>query len=152
MAYERLILNDVIEFANYETGALNVCLTGCGFGGFHATNIAFRHHDKVGYLFSMGGVFDIKQFILGYYDDNCYFNNPMDYLPNLEDEWYLSRIKKINIVLRTVKWDINLDENKNLSGIFNSKEINHWLDIRGMRGDDWNYWKEMFPNYLSLIK
>jgi len=151
LAYERLILNDVIEFAKFETGAPNVCVAGCSFGGYHAANIAFRHPEKVGYLFSMGGAYDIKQFIMGYYDENCYFNNPPDYLPNLTDGWYLDQIKKMGIVLGTGEWDIFLEDNKRLSDILGSKGINHWLDIRGWTRHDWKWWKEMFPAYLSQI-
>lgn len=151
IAYERLILNDVIEFAKFETGAKNVCVAGCSFGGYHAANIAFRHPDKVGYLISMGGTYDIKQFIMGYYDENCYFNNPPDYLPSLNDGWYLDQIKRMGIVLGTGEWDICLEENKRLSSILNSKGINHRLDVRGFTGHDWNWWKEMFPAYLYQI-
>ena len=30
----------------------------------------------------------------GYYDDNVYFNNPADYLPNLNDDYYLPILQK----------------------------------------------------------
>jgi esterase/lipase superfamily enzyme len=151
MAYERVILNDVIEFAKYETGSKTVGVAGCSFGGYHALNIAFRNPDKVSYLFTMGGAYDIKQFIMGWYDDNCYFNNPPDYMSNLNDEWYLTRIRKMGIVLGTGEWDICLEENKRMSGILGAKGISHWLDIRQGTGHDWPWWKEMFPHYLSQI-
>jgi esterase/lipase superfamily enzyme len=99
----------------------------------------------------MGGAYDIKQFIYGYYDDNCYFNNPPDYLPNLEDEWYLSRIRKINISLRTGDKDFCLPENLNLSEILKSKKIEHQLQIRHNTGHDWNWWLDMFRNYITEI-
>ena len=152
IGYENLILNDVIEFAKHETGEKRVAVAGCSFGAYHAANLAFRHPDKVSYVISMGGAFDIKQFIMGYYDDDCYFNNPPDYLPNLNDEWYLSRIKKMGIVLGTGEWDICLDENKNLSNILNAKGIQHWFDVRNGVGHDWHWWREMFPHYLAQIK
>jgi esterase/lipase superfamily enzyme len=152
IGYENLILNDVIEFAKHETGVKKVALAGCSFGAYHAFNLAFRHPDKVSYAISMGGAFNIKQFIMGYYDDNCYFNNPPDYLPNLDDEWYLSRIKNMGIVLGTGEWDFCLDENRNLSNILNAKGIQHWLDVRNGVGHDWHWWREMFPHYLSQIK
>jgi esterase/lipase superfamily enzyme len=72
-------------------------------------------------------------------------------MPNLNDEWYLERIKKMGIVLGTGEWDICLDENKRMSGILSSKGIPHWLDIRQGTGHDWPWWKEMFPLYLSKI-
>ncbi|PKL82693.1 MAG: esterase [Ignavibacteriae bacterium HGW-Ignavibacteriae-3] len=151
LAYERMILNDVIGFAKFETGSEKVGVAGCSFGGYHAANIAFRNPDKIGYMFSMGGAFDIKQFIMGHYDDDCYFNNPFDYLPNLNDEWYLDNIKSMGIVLGTGEWDMCLQENERLSDILNSKGIEHWLDIRRWTGHDWRWWREMFPIYLSKI-
>lgn len=151
MAYEQVILHDVIDFAIYESESPKVAVAGCSFGGYHALNIAFKHPEKIGYLFSMGGAFDIKQFIHGHYDDNCYFNNPPDYMPNLGDEEILKNIKEMGIVLGTGEWDMCLEENKRMSGILASKNIIHWLDIRQNTGHDWQWWKKMFPHYLSMI-
>jgi esterase/lipase superfamily enzyme len=152
MAYEQMILHDVIEFARYETGNSRVALAGCSFGAYHASNMAFRHPDLTGYLICMGGCYDIKQFIYGFYDDNCYFNNPVDYVPGLQDSWYLDRYKKMGIVFGTGDGDMCLEDNKRISGILASKGIEHWLDIRPGTGHDWQWWREMFPFYLAQIK
>ncbi len=151
-AYENLVLNDVIEFARYETGYKRVCLSGCSFGGYHASNIAFRHPDRAAYLFTMGGAFDIKQFIMGYFDDNCYFNNPPDYLANLSDDWYLDRMRKMGIIFGTGELDMCVQDNIRVSEILNKLSVPHWLDNRKNTGHDWKWWKEMFPYYLSKIE
>jgi esterase/lipase superfamily enzyme len=151
IAYENVILNDVIEFAKYESGEKKVCVCGCSFGGYHALNLAFRHPDKIDSLISVGGTFDIRRFIMGHFDDDCYFNNPPEYMPNLNDEWFLERIKKIEIILGTGEWDINLEENKQMSGVLTSKNIPHQLDIRSFATHDWKWWKEMLPVYLTSI-
>ena len=152
MAYENVILHDVIDQALRETGNSKVAVAGCSFGGYHAANIAFRHPEVIGYVMSMGGAFDIKQFIHGYYDDNCYFNNPPDYLPSLSDPSQLGQLREMGIVLGTGEWDMCLDQNVKLSHILNAKDIRHWLDVREGTGHDWSWWREMFPQYLSQIK
>lgn len=152
IGYENVILNDVIEFVKYETGRTKVGVAGCGFGGYHAANIAFRHPDKIGYLISMSGEFDIKKFIMGYYDDDCYYNNPPDYLPGLKDYYILQEIKSMGIVLSTGVHDFSLDENVRLSNILNEKGINHWLDVVPGGRHDWHWWKESFPKYLSRVE
>jgi len=152
IAFEEVILNDVIEFAFLDTGFDKVGLAGCSFGGYHSANIAFRNPDKVRYLFTMGGASNIKRFLDGYYDDSCYFNNPPDYLVNLTDDKILDAIKKIGIVLGTGEFDMCLDENKELSRILSLKQIPNWLDVRKNTGHDWNWWKEMFVEYLNKIK
>jgi esterase/lipase superfamily enzyme len=151
IGYENAMLYDVIDYAIYESGKDKVTVGGCGFGGYHAINFAFKHPDKVANVISIGAFFDIKRFIFGYYDENCYFNNPPDYMPNLEDPWYLNKIKKMKIILGTGEWDQNLEENKRLSGILSKKEISHLLDIKQNAGGDWGWWREMFPGYINRI-
>ncbi len=150
--YENLILKEVIDYAIYESGFKKVALSGCSFGGYHAVNISLKHPDRIGYLFTMGGASNIKRFLDGYYDDNCYFNNPPDYLPNLKDEWYLDRIKQIKIIFGTGDNDMCLEENKILSEVLTTKQIPHELDLRKDTGHDWKWWKEMFVEYLNKIK
>ena len=151
MAYERAILYDVIDFARYETGRSRVGVAGCSFGGYHALNLGLRNPDRIGYIFSMSGSFDIQQFIMGYYDDNCYYNNPPDYIPGLNDSHYLNGIRSMGIVLGTGEWDMCLEDNKKMSLMLAGKDINHWLDVKKWAGHDWPWWREMFPRYLSQI-
>jgi len=151
MGYENVILHDVMTRACEETGRDRVATAGCSFGGYHAVNMALRHPDRVGYTFAMGAAMDIKPFLDGYYDDNCYYNNPPDFLPNLSDPWYLDRIRQMGISLGTGEWDFCRDETVRLSNIMNSKGIDHWLDVRSGAGHDWPWWREMFPEYLSQI-
>lgn len=146
--YENAILEEVIEYALHKTRFDKVIVCGCSFGGYHASNLAFRHPDKISGLFTMGGAYDIKRFIYGYYDDNCYFNNPPDYMPNLNDNWYLSRIREMKIILGTGDTDFCLPENLRLSEILKSKNINHMLDVRPFTGHDWQWWNLMFRDYL----
>ncbi len=145
--YDKLIADEISPRALYETGHSKIVTAGCSFGGYHAVNIAFRHPAITGYCFSMSGAFDIKQFMEGYYDDNVYFNNPVDFIPGATDP----ELWKIGIVLGTADHDICLADNKRLSGILDNKNITHWLDIRPDATHDWPVWRTMFPAYLSLL-
>ena len=143
--YARLIHDEILQRALQETGYAKAVTAGCSFGGYHAVNTAFRHPDLIGYCLSMSGAFDISHFADGYYDDNIYFNNPVDYIPGNNNP----EIWKMGIILGTASFDICLEENKRLSGILHSKNINHWLDIRQNATHDWPVWREMFPAYLE---
>ena len=151
IAYENTIINEVIGYIKHDTGLDKTAATGCSLGAYHAANLAFRHPDLISHVFGMGGIFNIKQFIFGFYDDNSYFNNPPDYLPNLNDPWYLDRIREMKIVLGTGSDDMYLKENISLSDILKQKNINHWLDIRNSEGNDFSAWRKMLPRYLGLI-
>jgi len=145
--YDHLLLEEVLPRVRHETGYSRVAVAGCSFGGYHATNFAFRHPGLTGYCFSMSGVFDIRSFVDGYYDDNVFFNNPVDFIPGAQDP----ELWKMGIVLGTAERDICRGQNERMSRLLADKNITHWLDIRPDRDHDWPVWKEMFPHYLSLL-
>lgn len=151
MAYENVIFHEVLPLALGETGKSKVCVGGCSFGAYHAANFAFRHPETTGYVISMGGAFNIKQFIQGYYDDNCYFNNPPDYVSNVEESEYLNAMRKVGIILGSGEEDMCLQENRRFSQVLERKGITHWLDVRPGAEHDWPVWREMFPQYLSIM-
>ena len=146
--YDKMLLDELVPWAMHETGVGKVVMAGCSFGGYHAANFAFKHPEKVAHLFTMGGAFDIKIFTDGFYNDDVFYNNPVDFLPgsNQPELW------QMNIILGTSEYDICKEYNIQLSNILAQKNINHWLDIRPNASHDWPIWREMFPHYLSTIK
>jgi len=147
--YERYVLQEFVPFLKWKNWSPQIAVTGCSFGGYHALNFAMRHPDLVGCMVSMGGAFDIKQFLDGYYDDNCYFNNPPDYLLNMSDEWFLSWYRQMRIVLATGEWDMCMDQNVKMAHILGTKGIAHWLDVWGDHtGHDWPWWQRMAEKYF----
>lgn len=145
--YDKMINHEVVEKIRYHTPVGKVVMAGCSFGAYHAANYAFRHPGYVSHLFCMSGAYDIKSFLHGYYDENVYFNNPMDYMPGATDPelWHM------DIVLGTSDQDICLNDNIAMSELLHSKGIGHWLDVRPNATHDWAVWREMFPHYLSRI-
>jgi esterase/lipase superfamily enzyme len=149
--YERYLIHELIAYIRSRNSAPELALTGCSFGGYHVLNFALRHPELVTHAVSMGGAFDIHQFLNGYYDENCYFNCPPDFLPNLNDDWYLSRYRtRTRIVLATGEQDICLDENVRMGRIMESKGIPHRLDVWGDHtGHDWPWWQRMAQKYFG---
>lgn len=146
--YDRMILEEVVSRAQNETGHHKVAVAGCSFGAYHATNFGFKHPEVVGYIFNMGGAFDIKMQLDGYYDDTCYYNNPPDFVPGLQNP----AIYEMGVVFGAGEHDFCLQANIQMSEILNRKGLNNWLDIRQGGNHDWPIWREMFPDYLAQIK
>ncbi|MFT4033242.1 MAG: alpha/beta fold hydrolase [Siphonobacter sp.] len=145
--YDRFLNEELVPWIQRECSVPEIAVAGCSFGGFQAANYAFKHPEKVSHLFTMGAAFDIRDFMNGYYDDNVYFNNPPDYLPNANNP----ELWKMKIILGTCSADFCKPETERLSSILNQKHIHHWLDIRWHGTHDWPIWREMFPEYLSTI-
>lgn len=145
--YDDFIYNEILGQAFEQTGRRKAVMAGCSFGAYHAANFSFRHPEKVNCMIAMSGIFDIRDYTDGYYDDQIYFNNPVDFLPadNRAALWDLG------IILGTTEQDICLEQNQRLSAILEKKAMAHWLDIRGHQPHDWPVWQEMFPHYISIL-
>lgn len=149
--YEQYIINEAIPFIKGRNFVHKLHVTGCSFGGYHAINFTLRHPELVDSCISLGGAFDIKPFLQGYYDDDVYFNNPPDYLPGMKNDWYLSRYRaEVGFILAAGEWDMCLDANLKLSAALNDKGVKHWLDVWGDHAKhDWPWWHMMIRKYLS---
>lgn len=151
VTYEEYIQHEVVPLMQQRGGRHRIGVAGCSFGGFHAVNFALRHPDLISQCVSMSGAFDIKSFLDGYYDENCYFNNPVDYLPQVSDAWYLDQYRNdIGWVFAAGEHDICLEANRRISGIFDAKGIPHWFDFWGLGAyHDWPLWQLMVKKYLG---
>lgn len=151
LAYERMIMHEVVERATYETGHYRVIAAGCSFGGFHALNIAFKNPHRFAYTISMSGAFDIKSFLDGYYDDNCYFNNPVDYMANMNHGQHYDMIREMGIILASGEHDACKGDNEYMSSLLRRNGIPHWFECNNGVGHDWGWWREMLPRFLGTI-
>jgi esterase/lipase superfamily enzyme len=152
MAYDAYIHEELLPLMRrYNGGQQRIAVTGASFGGYHCTNYALRHPDAVCACVSMSGAYDIRQFLGDYYDQNCYFSNPVDYLPALTDEWYLGQYRHdIRWIFGAGEHDICLNANRHISDLFNAKGIPHWFDYWGLGAvHDWPLWHLMARKYFG---
>jgi len=151
LAYESVLLNEVIPWTKHDTGIDKVIYVGPSFGGYHAINTAFRFPGLCSHTISMSGAFDMRDFMDGHYDQELYFNNPVDYVGGIQEGEQLQQIRNLNIILEVSDDDICKDDNFNFSKLLNSKGIGHWFDFRAGTKHDWPVWHETLPLYLSKI-
>jgi esterase/lipase superfamily enzyme len=146
--YDKMLTDELMPWAQHETGVGKVAVAGCSFGGYHAANFAFKHPERWPTCLPWAAPLILKCLPMGFIDDDIFYNNPVDFLPgsNKPELW------QMNIILGTSEHDMCKDYNIRMSNILNEKHINHWLDIRPFANHDWPIWKEMFPHYLSTIK
>jgi len=85
---------------------IGISTMGMSFGAYHAANSLFKHPDVIKRCFAMSGVYDLRNFMDGTYDDNFYFNNPVDYLANLSDPWVFEQLASCDIPHRDGHWPV----------------------------------------------
>lgn len=153
--YDRYILDEVLPLIRNECGAdARPITTGASLGAFLSANAYFRHPDLFRGVIAMSGSYDIRSYLKGYTDDNVYFNNPADYLRNLNDDYHLPilrRAEAIYIVSGQGAYEAP-ERSRDLSGILSSKGIPHKLELWGHDvNHDWPWWRKMLPHYLGRI-
>jgi esterase/lipase superfamily enzyme len=155
VAYDRYVAEEVGPFIAWHcrTPDIGIATTGASFGALHAANTLFKHPDKFRTLIAMSGTYDLRGYCADYYDENIYFNNPVDYMANLSDPWYLDRIRGARILLLTGQgaWE-EPEETHKLARILQAKGIPHHLDLWGHDvPHDWPTWKAMLEVYIPKL-
>jgi esterase/lipase superfamily enzyme len=147
--YEDYIMAEVLPLTQRMNWSPKRITMGCSFGGYHAADLALRHPDVFTGFLSMGGAFDTTNFLRGYHDSDVYFHQPMQYLHNMHDSWFLDRYRRNTYVLATGEWDICRGANERMAGLMHSKGIPCKLDVWGDHSmHDWPEWKKMIQTYL----
>ncbi len=153
--YDRYIVDEVLPLIRNDNGpAARPITTGASLGAFLAANEYFKHPDLFRGTIPMSGSYDIRSYLNGYYDDNVYFNNPVDYLSNLNDEHYLPILRQADSIYILSGQGSYEDPKRSqqLSEILISKGIPHTLDLWGPDvNHDWPWWRKMLPHVLGKI-
>ena len=153
--FDSYIRNEVVPFIwdNCQSAGIAISTFGASLGAYQAANSLFKHPDIIKRCFALSGQYDMKSFMDGMYDDNFYFNNPVDYLPNLSDSRTLDQLRTcdIHIATGTGPWE-NSGSSYYLASLLAGKGIPHHLDDWGPQGGhDWPYWKHEMQEYVSRL-
>ena len=153
--YDEYVAQELAPFihGHCQTPGIALTTTGASFGAYHAANTLLKHPDLFRRCLALSGVYDLKRFMDGDYDENFYFNNPVDYVSNLTDGWYLHQLSQCDIRLATGSgpWE-DSGPTYRLSEVLRQRGINHSVDDWGPEGGhDWPYWKRMMDVYLDRL-
>ena len=154
--YDRYITDEVLPLIRNDTGDGNArpVTTGASLGAFLSANAYFKHPDLMRGVIAMSGSYDVRSYLKGYHDDNVYFNNPVNYLSNLNDNYYLPILQRADaIYILSGQGAYEAPErSRQLSDILNSKGIPHKLDLWGHDvNHDWPWWRKMLDYYIDKI-
>lgn len=154
--FDRYVTDEVLPLIRRDTGHDDArpLTTGASLGAFLAANVYFKHPNLIRGVIAMSGSYDVKSYLQGFYDDNVYFNNPADYLANLNDDRYLPLLQKADaIFILSGQGSYEAPErSRHLSDLLRAKQIPHTLDLWGHDVDhDWPWWRKMLPHSLDKL-
>jgi esterase/lipase superfamily enzyme len=151
--YNRYIAEEVVPYIghNMRTAHPTIYTSGVSLGALHSVNSFLRRPDLFEGTIGMSGVYDLKSYSKGYYDDDVYFNSPMDYLPNLVGPTLEVLRRKNKIYLLSGKGEYE-DPNASwaLGEALGKKGITNWVELWGEEyRHDWPTWRDMLPSVIE---
>ena len=155
LLYEDWILEQVVPWIFEDCrGPQEIIVTGCSFGAYHAANFTLKRADLFPIAIGMSGVYDVSVVGGGERGDAVYFNNPMDYVGNLEGdhlEWLRGRANLV-LVCGQGQWEDTtgaLDSTKAFASRLAEKGLVHELDLWGYDvPHDWPSWRNQIAHHL----
>ncbi|MFN0200073.1 MAG: esterase family protein [Bacteroidia bacterium] len=147
------VFNEVIPFiASSTSPETPIILCGASFGALHSMNLFLKRPDLIDGVIAMSGVYDLSEYTKGFFDEQVYFNSPMHFIPNLENEEILNEIRKskhIHILTGSGAYE-DPESSRKFAAILESKGIPCDLDVWGEEWThDWPTWRKMLPIYLE---
>jgi esterase/lipase superfamily enzyme len=153
--YEDWIINQIVPWIFNDCGGpQELIATGCSFGAYHAANFALKRADLFPLAICQSGVYDVSVVGGGERGDAVYFNNPMDYVRNIEGdhlEWLRSRLRLL-LVCGQGMWEDTtgaLDSTRAFAELLRSKGISYEIDLWGWDvPHDWPSWRNQLAHHL----
>ena len=147
--YERYLLHEVLPLSWQRNPNPFLIVTGASFGAFHAVDFSFRFPHLVGRVIGLSGLYDIRQFADGHYDDHIYRHNPSHYVNDLHDHGRLEAMRHTDIILATGEDDAFRQNNEHLSRILWGKGVGNALRLWDGWAHDWPWWHQMIRQYIG---
>ena len=151
--FNEYVHNEVVPFIRSQTSQETMIYTcGASFGALHSMNLFLKRPDIINGVISMSGVYNLSEYTKGHWDDQVFFNSPEHYMPSLQDEWYLEKIRASHhIHIYTGSGDYEDPEaSRRFAGILHSKGIWYDLDVWGHDvPHEWPTWRKMLPHILE---
>jgi len=153
--YEQYIVNEVVPLMRRINGGNYFEVAGCSMGAFHAINLALKHPWLFNKAVCMSGRYDLTKQIQdfndlfdGHYNENIYFNTPMQFIANMHDHHILSAIRRMEIIIAIGETDPFLPNNQEFCQVLWNKGIPNQLYIWDNYAHRPRYWRQMVQLYL----
>jgi esterase/lipase superfamily enzyme len=153
--YEQYILTEVIPLMHVKNSAAQIEIAGCSMGAYHAVNLSMKYPQLFNKVVGMSGRYDLtkgvgyfKDLFEGYHDENIYFNIPLQFIANLQNQNVIDAIAKLEIILAIGQTDPFLPNNVNFSNLLWSKGITNQLYVWDNYAHQARSWRQMVRLYL----
>ncbi|WP_316734635.1 esterase family protein [Pedobacter aquatilis] len=155
LQYESYIIDEVMPLIRKKNNSDWIETAGFSMGAYHAINLSMKYPQYFKKTVGISGRYDLTDapapftdLLNGFRNELVYYNMPAQYVPNLQDENIISKIKDMEIILAVGETDPFLDSNKNLSNQLWEKGISNHFYTWDSNAHRPHYWRKMAPLYI----
>lgn len=123
--FQTYIIDELLPFISTQNTNSFIITSGVGIGAYCALLMALKNPLQFHKVIGISGYYDISVHMNGEVDDSIYFNNPVQFIPSLNDEKLLRDIGSVDIRLLNYKNDPTIDATMRMSDILWLKFIEH---------------------------
>lgn len=146
--YDSYLRHELVPYIHNRAQRGDLAVYGASFGAYHAANFAAKYPEAVSRAILFSGIYDIHSFLDGYWDDNCYFNCPTAFIPNMDGE-SAGKLGRVEWIIATGEHDTLVQKNREFSQLLWSKGVPNHLEIwGGVFGHDWPWWREHLRRFV----
>ena len=154
--YEECITVDTLRYISRSYGITEKFMaTGASFGAFHAANFFLKFPGCFDSAVCLSGIYSMRTELGGYSDESVYFNEPLSYLPGLNDERTLSELRDGYIVVSHGggAWELFNDQAGEFARELKAKSITCWHESWDETWPhDWPTWKAQLLKFLPQFR
>ena len=125
---EGLVIDELIPRIGREYSDHFFIAAGIGNGGYLAANMALKYPEKFGKLISVCARYDMRPAFDGQQSEDFYYNNPVEFLPHLNDEAILKELHRLDMRLLSHQAHPDYEQTERLSSFLEYKDIAHETD------------------------
>lgn len=152
LQYDSYITQEVLPLISQKNPNNFLITTGVSFGGYQAVNYAFRHPEIVRKVIGMSGRYSMHNYLDGYYDNDVYYNSPLDFIGGIDPyhQDLADKLRHQEIYLTVGEYDLSVckDETFQLGELLRMKGIPNRVDVWNGVHHDWPLWRWQITNYL----
>ncbi|NDD28736.1 MAG: esterase [Proteobacteria bacterium] len=152
--YDQYVREEVVPFIHADCGSWQpICTVGASMGAYHALNTLCKHPTQFKWCIGMSGIYDMRRYMDGYFDENCYFNNPPDFVGGMSDHASLEMLRScsINLIVGRGPYE-HIDWTQHATDALWNRGVSVNMDLWGHdSGHDWPWWKRQLNVYIPKL-
>jgi esterase/lipase superfamily enzyme len=153
-SYDRYLMEELIPFIREDCGGTDQKLgaAGASIGAYNALNAVTKHPEQFDVMVGMSGTYVMDRRMHGHWDEDYYYNQPTQFVPNLPDDEQLSHLRQARIVLALGQNYENPDYTNKVAAALKARSVPHHVVVWGKdSGHDWPTWRTMLPLFLHRL-